>query len=152
MRRQTSWKQIGLFVWSAALGCMFCALLLGFGLETVFGQYYAELIPVAFFNNLTFTIAFGLPVLIVLTSMDFGLGIWATLMLRMPGNFKMPGIIPSRFATAVCCVDTVVLAVTYVMARRGLSVGGSPLMKVLAVLAAVCAVATCLMEGKEAKV
>lgn len=147
-----SWKQIGLFVWSAALGCMFCALLLGFGLETVFGQYYADLIPVAFFNNLTFTIAFGLPVLIVLTSMDFGLGIWATLMLRMPGNFKMPGIIPSRFATAVCCVDTVVLAVTYVMARRGLSVGGSPLMKVLAVLAAVCAVVTCLMEGKEAKV
>ena len=147
-----SWKQIGLFVWSAALGCMFCALLLGFGLETVFGQYYADLIPVAFFNNLTFTIAFGLPVLIVLTSMDFGLGIWATLMLRMPGNFKMPGIIPSRFATAVCCVDTVVLAVTYVMARRGLSVGGSPLMKVLAALAGVCAVATCLMEGKEAKV
>ena len=145
-----SWKQIGLFVWSAALGCMFCALLLGFGLETVFGQYYADLIPVAFFNNLTFTIAFGLPVLIVLTSMDFGLGIWATLMLRMPGNFRMPGLIPNRFATAVCCVDTVVLAAAYVMARRGLSVGGSPLMKVMAVLAMACAVATCLIEGKEA--
>ena len=142
-----SWRQIGLFVWATAIGCMFCALLLGFGLETAFGQYYEELIPVTFSNNLVFSITFGLPALIVLTSMDFGLGIWATLMLRMPGNFKMPGIIPNRFAPAVCCVDTVVLGAAYVMARRRLSLGGSPMMKVVAVLAA-----TCLMEGREAKV
>ena len=38
-----SWRQIGLYVWSAAIGCMFCALLLGFGLEAGFGQYFAEL-------------------------------------------------------------------------------------------------------------
>ena len=106
----------------------------------------------AFFNNLTFTIAFGLPVLIVLTSMDFGLGIWATLMLRMPGNFKMPGLIPNRFAPVVCCVDTVVLAVAYVMARRGMSLGSSPVMKLLAAMAVACAAATCLVEGREAKV
>ena len=147
-----SWRQIGLFVWSTAIGCMFCALLLGFGLETAFGQYYEELIPVTFSNNLVFSITFGLPALIVLTSMDFGLGIWATLMLRMPGNFKMPGIIPNRFAPAVCCVDTVVLGAAYVMARRRLSLGGSPVMKVVAVLAVCCAAATCLMEGREAKV
>ena len=147
-----SWRQIGLFVWSAALGCMFCALFLGFGLEGFFGQYYADLIPVAFFNNFIFTIAFGLPVLIVLTSMDFGLGIWATLMLRMPGNFKMPGLIPNRFAPVVCCVDTVVLAVAYVMARRGMSLGSSPVMKLLAAMAVACAAATCLVEGREAKV
>ena len=146
------WRQIGLFVWSTAIGCMFCALLLGFGLETAFGQYYEELIPVTFSNNLVFSITFGLPALIVLTSMDFGLGIWATLMLRMPGNFKMPGIIPNRFAPAVCCVDTVVLGAAYVMARRRLSLGGSPVMKVVAVLAVCCAAATCLMEGREAKV
>jgi len=120
---------------------------LGFGLETAFGQYYEELIPVTFSNNLVFSITFGLPALIVLTSMDFGLGIWATLMLRMPGNFKMPGIIPNRFAPAVCCVDTVVLGAAYVMARRRLSLGGSPVMKVVAVLAVACAAATCLMEG-----
>ena len=147
-----SWRQIGLFVWSTAIGCMFCALLLGFGLETAFGQYYEELIPVTFSNNLVFSITFGLPALIVLTSMDFGLGIWATLMLRMPGNFKMPGIIPNRFASAVCCVDTVVRGAAYVMARRRLSLGGSPVMKVVAVLAVACAAATCLMEGREAKV
>ena len=131
---------------------MFCALFLGFGLEGFFGQYYADLIPVAFFNNFIFTIAFGLPVLIVLTSMDFGLGIWATLMLRMPGNFKMPGLIPNRFAPVVCCVDTVVLAVAYVMARRGMSLGSSPVMKLLAAMAVACAAATCLVEGREAKV
>ena len=147
-----SWRQIGLFVWSTAIGCMFCALLLGFGLETAFGQYYEELIPVTFSNNLVFSITFGLPALIVMTSLDFGLGIWATIMLRMPGNFKMPGIIPNRFASAVCCVDTVVLGAAYVMARRRLSLGGSPVMKVVAVLAVACAAATCLMEGREAKV
>ena len=149
-----SWRQIGLYVWSVVLSCMFCALLLGFGLETIFGQYYSDVIPAIFFNNLTFSIAFGLPVLIVLTSMDFGLGIWATLMLRMPGNFKMPGLIPNRFAAAVCCVDTAVLAAAFVMTRRGMNAGagGSPVMKVMAVLTVVCAVATCLIEGKEAAV
>lgn len=146
-----SWRQIGLFVWSAALSCMFCALLLGFGLETVFGQYYPELISVTFFNNLVFTIAFGLPVLIVLTSTDFGLGIWVTRMLRMPDNFRMPGLIPNRFATAVCFIDTVVLGAAFVLARQGMSLGSNPLMKVLAVLTVACAVATCLIGGKEAR-
>lgn len=146
-----SWRQIGLFVWSAALSCMFCALLLGFGLETVFGQYYPELISVTFFNNLVFTIAFGLPVLIVLTSTDFGLGIWVTRMLRMPGNFRMPGLIPNRFAAAVCFIDTVVLGAAYMLARQGMSLGSSPLMKVLAVLTVACAAATCLIGGKEAR-
>ena len=146
------WRQIGLFVWSAALSCMFCALLLGFGLETVFGQYYPELISVTFFNNLSFTIAFGLPVTIVLTSTDFGLGIWVTRMLRMPGNFRMPGLIPNRFATAVCILDTVVLGTAYVLARQGMSLGSSPLMKFLAVLTVLCAAAICLIRGREARV
>ena len=145
------WRQIGLFVWSAALSCMFCALLLGFGLETVFGQYYPELISVTFFNNLVFTIAFGLPVLIVLTSTDFGLGIWVTRMLRIPDNFRMPGLIPNRFAAAVCFIDTVVLGAAFVLARQGMSLGSNPLMKVLAVLTVACAVATCLIGGKEAR-
>lgn len=146
------WRQIGLFIWSAALSCMFCALLLGFGLETVFGQYYPELISVTFFNNLIFTIAFGLPVTIVLTSTDFGLGIWVTRMLRMPGKFRMPGLIPNRFATAVCILDTVVLGTAYVLARQGMSLSSSPLMKFLAVLTVLCAAATCLIRGREAKV
>ena len=52
----------------------------------------------------------------------------------------------------VCCVDTVVLAVAYVMARRGMSLGSSPVMKLLAAMAVACAAATCLVEGREAKV
>ena len=77
-----TWKKIGLFAWSAVISCMACALFLGFGLEVFFKQQFLDLVPLIFFNNLTFTIALGFPVLIVLTSSDFGLGAWVTLRLR----------------------------------------------------------------------
>ena len=76
-----TWKKIGLFAWSAVLSCLACALFLGFGLEVVFGQYYEGIVTGIFINNLTFTMALGFPVLIVLTSSDFGLGAWVTLQL-----------------------------------------------------------------------
>ena len=88
--------KIGLFAWSVVLSCL--SPVLGFGLEIIFGRQYPGLISIIFFNNLTFTMALGFPVLIVLTSSDFGLGNWVTLQLRKSGPQRMAGLVPNKWA------------------------------------------------------
>ena len=147
-----SWRQIGMYVWTGVLSCLSCALILGFGLELITGEWYKEVVFGIFFNNITFTMALGLPVLIVLTSVDFGLGMWVTLQLGKFGRIKMRGPIPNKFAVAICCVDTVVLGAAFAMAQSGYSPNTSPIMKIMAILVVACVAVTCLMEGKEADI
>ena len=147
-----SWKKIGLFVWSVVLSCLSCALFLGFGLEVIFGQQYPGLIAIIFFNNLVFTMALGFPVLIVLTSRDFGLGTWVTLQLHRSGPMRMAGLVPNQWASAICLADTVVLGTTFFLIRRAGSFTGNPLLMILGVLSLVCILVTCLMQGREANV
>ena len=147
-----SWKKIGLFVWSVVLSCLSCALFLGFGLEVVFGRQYPELISIIFFNNLVFTMALGFPVLIVLTSRDFGLGTWVTLQLHRSGPMRMAGLVPNQWAPAICLADTVMLGTTFFLIRRAGSFTGNPLLMILGVLSLACILITCLMQGREANV
>ena len=147
-----SWRQIGLYVWAAALSCLSCALMLGFGLSVFFGQWYGEIVAGIFFNNLTFSLALGLPVLIVLTSTDFGLGIWVTLRVRRGVRFSMPGPIPNRFSAVICIVSTAIMGITFFMVQSGMNPAGSALLNVMALLSMLCVIVLCLMQGKEADV
>ena len=147
-----SWKKIGLFVWSVVLSCLSCALFLGFGLEVVFGQQYPGLISIIFFNNLTFTMALGFPVLIVLTSSDFGLGNWVTLQLRKSGPQRMAGLVPNQWAPAICLADTAVMGTTFFLIRRAGGFTGNPLLMTMGALSLACIIVTCLMQGREANV
>ena len=147
-----SWRQIGLYVWAAALSCISCALMLGFGLSVFFGEWYGEIVGGIFINNLTFSMALGLPVLIVLTSTDFGLGVWVTLRVRRGARTFMPGFIPNKYSAAVCCASTVVMGITFIMVLIGMNPGGSLLLNVMALLSMVCVIVLCLMQGKEANV
>ena len=147
-----SWRQIGLYVWSALLSCLSCALMLGFGLRVFSGEWYGEIVGGIFFNNLTFSLALGLPVLIVLTSTDFGLGVWVTLRVHRGARVFMPGPLPNRYSTAICCVSTAVMGITFFMVQSGMNPGGSPLLRVMALLSMVCVIVLCLMQGKEANV
>ena len=147
-----TWKKIGLFAWSAVISCMACALFLGFGLEVFFKQQFLDLVPLIFFNNLTFTIALGFPVLIVLTSSDFGLGAWVTLRLRSSGPLRMRGLVSNQWSPAICLADTVVMGVTFFLTRRAGGFAGDPLRMILGVLSLACIIVTCLMQGREANV
>ena len=146
------WKKIGLFVWAAVLGCLSCALFLGFGLEVVFGQHYEGIVAGIFLNNFIFTMALGFPTLIVLTSSDFGLGAWVTLQLRKSGPLRMAGLIPNRWAPAICLADTVVMGTTFFLIRQAGGFVGNPLMMIMGVLSLACIFVTCLMQGREANV
>ena len=147
-----SWKKIGLFVWSVVLSCLSCALFLGFGLEVIFGQQYPGLISIIFFNNLTFTMALGFPVLIVLTSSDFGLGAWVTLQLRKSGPQRMAGLVPNQWAPAICLADTVVMGITFFLVRSSGGFTDNPLLMTMGELSLACIIVTCLMQGREANV
>ena len=147
-----SWRQIGLYVWAALLSCISCALMLGFGLNVFFGEWYGDIVGGIFFNNLTFSLALGLPVLIVLTSTDFGLGVWVTLRMRRSTKGAMPGFIPNKYSAAVCCVSTLVMGVTFSMVLRGMNPEESPALRIMALISMICVVVLCLMQGKEANV
>ena len=96
--------------------------------------------------------ALGFPVLIVLTSSDFGLGNWVTLQLRKSGPQRMAGLVPNRWAPAICLADTVVMGVTFFLTRRAGGFAGDPLRMILGVLSLACIIVTCLMQGREANV
>ena len=147
-----TWRKIGLYFWSALLSCMSCALMLGFGLKLVSGRWYGEIVGGIFFNNLIFTMALGLPVLIVLTSTDFGLGIWVTLQMRPGTRVTMSGLIPNKYAAAVCGLSTLAMGITFFLVLSGRNPDGSLILKVMAMLSALCVIALCLMQGKEANV
>ena len=147
-----SWRQIGLYVWAAVLSCVSCALMLGFGLSVFFGEWYGEIVGGIFINNLTFSLALGLPVLIVLTSTDFGLGVWVTLRVRRGAKAFMPGFIPNKYSAAVCCAATAVMGITFIMVLRGMNPGENLLLNVMALLSMLCVIVLCLMQGKEANV
>ncbi len=146
-----SWKKIGLFVWSAVLGCLSCALFLGFALEVVFGQLYEGIVTGIFINNFIFTMALGFPVLIVLTSSDFGLGAWVTLQLRKSGPLRMTGLVSNKWALAICIMDTAVMGIAFFLSRRA-GFTGNPLLMIMGVLSMACIIVTCLMQGREANV
>ena len=146
-----SWKKIGLFVWSAVLGCLSCALFLGFALEMVFGQLYVGIVTGIFINNFIFTMALGFPVLIVLTSSDFGLGAWVTLQLRKSGPLRMAGLVPNKWALLICLADTAVMGITFFLSRRA-GFTGNPLLMTMGELSLACIIVTCLMQGREANV
>ena len=147
-----TWRKIGLYFWSALLSCMSCALMLGFGLRLVSGRWYGEIVGGIFINNLIFTMALGLPVLIVLTSTDFGLGIWVTLQMRPGTRVTMSGLIPNKYAAAVCGLSTLAMGITFFLVLSGRNPDGSLILKVMAMLSALCVIALCLMQGKEANV
>ena len=146
-----SWKKIGLFVWSAVLGCLSCALFLGFALEMVFGQLYVGIVTGIFINNFIFTMALGFPVLIVLTSSDFGLGAWVTLQLRKSGPLRMAGLVPNKWALPICLADTAVLGIAFFLSRHA-GFTGNPLLMTMGELSLACIIVTCLMQGREANV
>ena len=147
-----TWRKIGLYFWSALLSCMSCALMLGFGLRLVSGRWYGEIVGGIFINNLIFTMALGLPVLIVLTSTDFGLGIWVTLQMRPGTRVTMSGLIPNKYAAAVCGLSTLAMGITFFLVLSGRNPDGSLILKAMAMVSALCVIALCLMQGKEANV
>ena len=147
-----SWKNILLFLWGAFAGSMVCSCILGYGLDLLYGYWRSELIRISFLNNFGFTVALGLPSLIVLTSDDIRWGGWKRRFLdgrKAFGSGK--GI---RKTTRIplwglCVVYTVVVGAMFLAGVNEVRILFNVPLIVLAVAVAVCTVAMCLMPAKE---
>ena len=67
-----TWMHLLRYVWVLAVGAMACACFLGIGLDRIYFRWYDGHIVTMFTNNFVFSLAFGLPLFIVLTSERVG--------------------------------------------------------------------------------
>ena len=67
-------KRLLLYIWTALISSLATAAFLSYGLEIFFGSWYATIGRGIFYNNFIFSIMFGLPSFIVLTSDDSHMG------------------------------------------------------------------------------
>ena len=149
-----SWKNILLFLWAAFTGSMACSCVLGYGLEMLYGEWQNELIRISFLNNFGFTVALGLPSLIVLTSDDVRWGGWKRRFLDGKkvfgglGNGKGSWKKTRIPLWGLCVVYTAVVGALFLTGINGVQMQHNVSIMLLAVAAAVCMVGMCLMPEK----
>ena len=150
-----TWKRILLFVWAAALGCMYCACLLGVCLARFFHEYYESIVLQIFSNNFGFSVFFGLPLFIALRS-DRKIDIIWSGTIREMKSVLPDGITgwtvltlsgQRRVAWGLLLSDTALIVPLFlctVFIRRWWE---SPFVTVLSCAAAVLLLATCLFPS-----
>ena len=121
-----SWKNLGLFAFGSFLGNLASAWILNVGTQLFAGTWYESLMQASFVNNTIFSIAFGLPLFIVLTSEK----IW---------NYE--GILPkkSRTVSKMAMLHlTALLLIQFVCNERGINLATGPFMSVFSLVTAIC--------------
>ena len=121
-----SWKNLGLFAFGSFLGNLASAWILNVGTQLFAGTWYESLMQASFVNNTIFSIAFGLPLFIVLTSEK----IW---------NYE--GILPkkSRTVSKMTMLHlTALLLIQFVCNERGINLATGPVMSVFSLVTAIC--------------
>lgn len=121
-----SWKNLGLFAFGSFLGNLASAWILNVGTQLFAGTWYESLMQASFVNNTIFSIAFGLPLFIVLTSEK----IW---------NYE--GILPKKSRTVskmTMLLLTALLLIQFVCNERGINLATGPFMSVFSLVTAIC--------------
>ena len=142
-----TWKNILLFLWGILAGSMVCSCLLGYGLEMIFGEWQRDLIPISFVNNMVFSVALGLPLLIVMTSDDIGWGGWKKRFLNRKQT-SLSRKSPRIPLWVLCVVFTVLGGILFIAGVSGVRMQQNMLLKGLAVLTVLLTAAVCVMPEK----
>ena len=98
-------KNILLYLAVCAVSAFTVAWFLAFGLYTFFGFWIEEMYTIVFFNNLGFSVIFGMPFLIILTSDS------VLIACRKPGRYFLPGKTAVR--KAVCAVYSLFMLIVF---------------------------------------
>ncbi len=128
-----SWKNLGLFVFSSFLGNLACAWILNIGTQVSAGFWYKSLMQTIFFNNTIFSIAFGLPLFIILTSEKS----WT-----YKRNLQKHTRDVSRI---MILLNTALLSIYFVCNARGLNLCTGFFMKLFTIVTAFCLIAGCII-------
>lgn len=139
-----TWKRLLIFIGSACTGCLICSWILSSGLQ-LFDHLYENLFLITFVNNMIFTLVFGLPIFIIVTSEKIKTGFsypeWNMIpdifKLRERKNYKKIGI-------TLVAADTVFLLLLFVGEINRLYPANSIFMRTAAILSALTTLALCL--------
>ena len=104
-----STKRLLIYVWAALLSSLATGAFLSYGLEIFFGAWYEMLGRGIFYNNFLFSLMFGLPSFIVLTSDGSHLGMLASTYHPRCGLRVLEGLRP--FALKLYALETILLSV-----------------------------------------
>ena len=150
-----TWKRILLYLWAAALGCLYCSCLLGVCLAYLYHEYYEIISLQIFANNFGFATCFGLPLFIVLRSDDrIGL-MWLGTMAELNGMFPRRIDPRSRLAPGrrhliswmLIVADTAIVGTLFLCTAYMQRWWENPFVTVLSVLAGVLLLVTCLFPS-----
>ncbi|MBR3158360.1 MAG: DMT family transporter [Atopobiaceae bacterium] len=143
-----SGKHLLRYVWVSLLGAMSCACFLGIALQYFYDRWYDGLIWQMFMNNFVFSLAFGLPLFIVLTSE----GVWVMLKPEflvgkiftygIPIRVRLGGISVTR---AFLAALTVLLTVLMYLLYNGYNLDTSRIVQVLSLACGICELNICLL-------
>ena len=113
----------------------------------IFGEWQRDLIPISFVNNMVFSVALGLPLLIVMTSDDIGWGGWKKRFLNRKKT-SLSRKSPRIPLWVLCVVFTVLGGILFIAGVSGVRMQQNMLLKGLAVLTVLLTAAVCVMPEK----
>jgi len=111
-------KRLLIYIWAALLSSLATGAFLSYGLEIFFGSWYETLGLGIFYNNFLFSLMFGLPSFIVLTSDGSHLGKLAAAYHPRCGLRFLEGL--QSFALKLYALETILLSVIMIGFQYGI--------------------------------
>ena len=138
-----SMKNLLLYIWSAGLSSLACSCVLTFGLEIFFSRWYNLLFQEIFINNFLFSMIFGLPIFIVLTTEKTGFRPYVPKALEAgPASGKQDHVI---VRSVISVSATILFAACFILTLLGYRWQNSSVIRILAICSGIFIAALCFL-------
>ena len=142
-------KRLLLFVWAALLSCASVAVFLNYGLEIFFGTWEPNLALGIMYNNFLFSLMFGLPLFIVLTSEGSSFSKMAAAYNPYCGLKVLEGL--SRYSILIYALQTILMMLNLLLFFMNIQWQNSIVSRVLWIISFVVMLAGCLIPTLSGK-
>lgn len=142
-------KRLLLFVWAALLSCSSVAVFLNYGLEIFFDIWEPNLALGIMYNNFLFSLMFGLPLFIVLTSEGTSFSKMAAAYNPYCGLKVLEGL--SRYSILIYALQTILMMLNLLLFFMNIHWQNSIVSRVLWIISFVVMLAGCLIPTLSGK-
>ena len=142
-------KRLLLFVWAALLSCASVAVFLNYGLEIFFDIWQPKLALGIMYNNFLFSLMFGLPLFIVLTSEGSSFSKMAAAYNPYCGLKVLEGL--SRYSILIYALQTILMMLNLLLFFMNIHWQNSIVSRVLWIISFVVMLAGCLIPTLSGK-
>ena len=142
-------RRLLLFVWAALLSCASVAVFLNYGLEIFFDIWQPKLALGIMYNNFLFSLMFGLPLFIVLTSEGSSFSKMAAAYNPYCGLKVLEGL--SRYSILIYALQTILMMLNLLLFFMNIHWQNSIVSRVLWIISFVVMLAGCLIPTLSGK-